>query len=1020
MEQIKNRQMETIFKFGGIVDKTLIDAYNKIDKSTQRTAQRLQKLEQTGKLFSNIGAKITKTITVPTAAAAVTAVKMGADFEDGAAKVNTLLNLEGKKFEEIKRQMIEFSNDFKIANTEVTEATYQAISAGVKQDKVFTVLSASAKASKAGFTDLTTAIDGITNVLNSYGLESEQAEEIANQMLITQNKGKTTFGELATSISDVTGVAKQAGVSTKDLLASLAALTANGLDTSKAVTGVKAALSNMIKPSGIATKTAEELGITFDHTVLKEKGFAGTLKYLGDAISNLSPEFAETQRAMAQNQEQMDKLTKSGKQNSAEFKALEENNKLLQEQFMSQADTQDGVLGKFAQLFGSVEALNSVLILSSNTGMNLYNETIKEMNTNTTALNTAYKQMDNTTNASIKGTWIKLQNNLTQLGTKILPIVNKGLDFINGILDKFNSLSPQTQDLITKIVLGLAVAGPIIGTTGKAFTKLSQSVQKMTGLGKVVKTITQVGKSAKNATGGLKLLNFGFAGLGTVGLPLIAGLGALGTSIAVVNNITKKSTKSIDLLGKNLGSDAETVRDFTNKIDGLSTKLNALSSADINLSAEAKATFLGEVELIVSDVQNQIDKQLQGELKRAQELGLDTSKQETLKAKAEAQKAEVVQLQKSISDILGKVGAEGRSILESEQRIINDNMKQLEKIYMVGSGISVEKTQAYQQAKADKSNVRSEDLANIVKELNNIVEQEKQSALQRKIQAEQDIQLRAKAEEITQQQMQMQLQQIEQMYTQNIQTLEQKRGQELVSMFEEYGKLMDYVNIETGTLKSGFTQFIHTIGIGINTQKNEVYRQYADINQISDQNMARMLQQEQIYKNMTTSVNDQINTTGTNLNAVGQQASNTSSNLNNLGNAITGLNNAASVTASRLQSQANTISNISVSASKPTGKGLPKFAKGGIATTPSIFGEAGAEMAIPLKPNDARSQQLLTKTNQIMGRDAQTNNNATYVINVNTTITGDNKKSDISKQLSQEIVKVLEQYEKNKRRTSFA
>lgn len=47
-------------------------------------------------------------------------------------------------------------------------------------------------------------------------------------------------------------------------------------------------------------------------------------------------------------------------------------------------------------------------------------------------------------------------------------------------------------------------------------------------------------------------------------------------------------------------------------------------------------------------------------------------------------------------------------------------------------------------------------------------------------------------------------------------------------------------------------------------------------------------------------------------------------------------------------------------------KGMKQFAKGGIATQPSIFGDAGAEMAIPLKQNNPRSKQLLKQADKIV------------------------------------------------------
>ena len=80
-------------------------------------------------------------------------------------------------------------------------------------------------------------------------------------MLQTQNYGKTTFGELASSIGQVTPVANSLNVSTDELFSSIAILTKNGINTSSAITGLKAAYSNILKPTADASKTAKQLGI---------------------------------------------------------------------------------------------------------------------------------------------------------------------------------------------------------------------------------------------------------------------------------------------------------------------------------------------------------------------------------------------------------------------------------------------------------------------------------------------------------------------------------------------------------------------------------------------------------------------------------------------------------------------------------------------------------------------------------------------------------------------------------------
>lgn len=149
------------------------------------------------------------------------------------------------------------SSDTGAGAAELNEALYSAISAGADTGHAVDLVAVAVKAARGGFTDTETAVDGLTSALNAYAMETADAEGLANKFLVTQNLGKTTFGALAGSIGNVAPTANAAGESVDELLASVASLTANGIGTSEAMTGMKAALSNIIKPTGEAGKLAE-------------------------------------------------------------------------------------------------------------------------------------------------------------------------------------------------------------------------------------------------------------------------------------------------------------------------------------------------------------------------------------------------------------------------------------------------------------------------------------------------------------------------------------------------------------------------------------------------------------------------------------------------------------------------------------------------------------------------------------------------------------------------------------------
>ncbi|MGG4096207.1 phage tail tape measure protein [Paenibacillus lautus] len=103
---------------------------------------------------------------------------------------------------------------------------------------------------------------------------------------------------------------------------------------------------------------------------------------------------------------------------------------------------------------------------------------------------------------------------------------------------------------------------------------------------------------------------------------------------------------------------------------------------------------------------------------------------------------------------------------------------------------------------------------------------------------------------------------------------------------------------------------------------------------------------------------------------------------------------------------------------------LEGFAKGGIATKPSIFGEAGPEMAIPLN-NKPRSHALLDKANQIMGGPSTAASSSPIYI---TYAPKNYWSGDVSKEKAQEITRIqhddfeqrMKKYTKQKQRVSFA
>lgn len=376
-------------------------------------------IDKAGKQIESVGKSLTASVTMPVLGAGIACGKMASDFENGIAKVSTIADASVMSLDAIKKSTIDLSNQLGVSVTEISEAQYSAISAGAATEKSLGLVGTAIKAAKAGFTDTATAIDGLTTVYNSFQGKVDYSK-LSDQMLQTQNYGKTTFGELASSIGQVTPVANALNVSTDELFSSIAVLTKNGIQTSSAITGLKAAYSNILKPTSDASKMAQQLGLDFSATHLQAVGWSKFMEEVKDKTNG--------------NSEAM------------------------------------------AKLFGSVEALNSMTVLAG-AGFEDFSNCLGQMSSAAGLTQKSYEKML-TPAERWQMALNKIKNAGIQVGEKLLPVFEKTTGVVSQYADRFANMSDSQIEKIIKIAGIAAAIGPAI----TAFGKLVSGSSKLLGI----------------------------------------------------------------------------------------------------------------------------------------------------------------------------------------------------------------------------------------------------------------------------------------------------------------------------------------------------------------------------------------------------------------------------------------------------------------------------------------------------------------------------------------------------------
>lgn len=634
----------------------------------RKISKELETTTKIGESLSKTGSLLTKGLTLPLIGAGTATTKMAVDFESSFAKVSTLLDDNVVDFGQYKEQLLDASSESKVAVDEFSEAVYQSISAGVDQTKAIGFTTEAIKLAKGGFTDGAKSVDVLTTAINGYNLKTEDATRISNLLITTQNLGKTTVDELASSMGAVIPVAASVNFDITELSASYAQLTKNGIATAESGTYLKAMLSELGK-SGTATDLALR--------ELTGKGFAD-LKKEGTSTSEI-----------------LSMLTQYAAENDKTLK----------------------------DMFGSVEAGSAALVLAKGSGQE-YNDMLSAMGNSVGATQKAFEKIDATPAEQLKGALNELRNEGVRLGAMFVPVIEKTADIVGDVADAFSNLSDEQQDNIIKWGMVLAATGPALKVVGGGVTTFTKLASAVGGVSKGLKTFGTAQTAAATAAKGASAV-IGHAGLtgSMVGLlgtlaPVAAGAAVVGTGIYAIHENSQLMNRSVtdakedlslmeEMLAKLNGTEVKTKEEleklnlvtkdygdtlseeFVNNMDKAREKMVDFNtyltgiSLDGVVSAEESNELISRVEsmcnetiTVIQSKKDEAQKNLR-ELFIAEDGVIDESEQQVLNTLSESYDAQ----QQAVQEHLNAINAIKQAATEQNNQLTEAQIQELSQHY---------------------------------------------------------------------------------------------------------------------------------------------------------------------------------------------------------------------------------------------------------------------------------------------------------------------------------------------------
>jgi TP901 family phage tail tape measure protein len=337
-------------------------------------------------------------------------VNVAREFGSGMSAVSTLVDTNTESMKAMSEAVLAIGRRTPVALTDLTTGLYDLRSAGTTAEDAMERLERSAQLGVAGLGTTKEAVDLVTSSINAFGLTGKDADDVYNNIFKTIQAGKTTISGLAQGFGAVASTVSAAGVSLKEYLASIAALTVTGLPAAVAHTQIRAAIAGMTRESELATKVLNAMGVkTFKELIEKSGGMVAAFKNITTAL---------------------------GGNDAAMIK-----------------------------LFGSVEAYNAVLSLTGKQNA-AFTANMLKMNDGLDAVQEGFQKRNEGLGASLDKMRNAFQELGIALGEALLPAIQSISAAVVGLTTWFKSLSPEVQSAITSITLIAAVIAPAVAAIG--------------------------------------------------------------------------------------------------------------------------------------------------------------------------------------------------------------------------------------------------------------------------------------------------------------------------------------------------------------------------------------------------------------------------------------------------------------------------------------------------------------------------------------------------------------------------
>lgn len=544
---------------------------SEIDKTASKTTGNFGKMtasmETFGSKLNVMGQRLTWMVSVPLLVFGNKAVETAIEVERTWLRLEKVFDGTAEDLGTLKTAAWDIAKTYGVSFEEATDAITEFSKAGItSKDDLAALGDMTAKTSILFDTDMTSALNGVKSIMFGFGLTVEQTKQELAAINIVADKTTASESAVLAMLSRMAGTARAAGFSIREVAAAQAVFEANAIPAGRAGNALKSILTALTKQSNLAKDQFDELGLSMTSVEwktssgseklqalaekmvqIKSTGDKDVLKKFNDQVGELSAELgndfedgpidklkllkaaiteAESTGNSARLTElnaELSKISIGGNTTSEKLAILEENITALES--AGRTVEMDSLNEALASLVGKFQ-INNLNVLLQDLAKNfddnaetssIFAEAMGLSNDGVANLQHDIEQLNKVLESEATKMDIanqKFKEAEVILGEKLLPIKMKILEILTNLVNKFNELSPGTQDFILKILGLVVVFGPLA-----------------MGIGIIISALGFLFSGIGSVTSGFMALNAVTKGAAALSAPTAIGIGLISVAL---------------------------------------------------------------------------------------------------------------------------------------------------------------------------------------------------------------------------------------------------------------------------------------------------------------------------------------------------------------------------------------------------------------------------------------------------------------------------------------------------------